>query len=292
MQIQRLHIVDGTYELYRAHLSKRPAKHSPQGQDVKGTAGVMRSLLSLLADPAEAVTHIAVAFDNPIESFRNRLFDGYKTGEGMDPVLVAQMDLVEEAVRALGIVVWPMAEFEADDALASAAVKYADQCQQIRIMTPDKDLGQCVRGQHIVQVDRMRQRLIDEQGVQQRNGVLPQCVPDWLALVGDTADGIPGIAGFGAKTAATLLNHFGSLQAIPDNVEDWSVKVRGAPRLAATLSAQRQAAMLYRQLATLRCDVPLPESLADLQWRGAPRDVYAEFIARLGGMAMRPKTFY
>lgn len=291
MQQPRLHIVDGTYELYRAHFSKRPGKLSPQGQDVKGTAGVMSSLLSLLADPAEAVTHIAVAFDNPIESFRNDLYTGYKTGAGMDPVLVAQMDLVEEAVRALGIVVWPMAEYEADDALASAAVRFADQCRQVRIMTPDKDLGQCVRGQKIVQVDRMRQRLIDEQGVMQRNGVLPGCVPDWLALVGDSADGIPGLAGFGAKTAAILLNHFGSLEAIPDDVQQWSVKVRGAPRLAATLSAQRQAAMLYKQLATLRYDVPLQESFADLQWRGAPRQEYTNLVARLGGMAMRPQRF-
>ena len=198
----RLHVIDGTFELFRAHYSRRPTRSAPDGMDVKGTLGVVSSLLGLLADPEEAVTHIAVAFDNPIESFRNELFAGYKTGAGMDPALVAQMDLVEEAVATIGIVVWSMDEYEADDALATAAKRWGDGVDQVRIMTPDKDLGQSVVGQRIVQVDRMRRKVIDADGVREKNGVDPECIPDWLALVGDTADGIPGVPGFGAKTAA------------------------------------------------------------------------------------------
>ena len=289
--MSRLHVVDGTYELYRAHYSKRPGKSAPNGQDVKGTAGLVSSLLSLLADRFEQVTHIAVAFDNPIESFRNDLFDGYKTGEGMEPVLAAQMDLVEDAVRALGIVVWSMDKFEADDALATAAHIYADHVDQVRIMTADKDLGQCVRGDKVVQVDRMRQRVINEDGVRARNGVSPSAIADWLGLVGDSADGIPGIAGFGAKTAALLLNHYGCLEAIPDDSELWAVKVRGAPRLGVTLAAQRSDAVLYKQLAILREDVPLSESFDELKWGGVPQGSFEEFAQRIGGMTMRPSKF-
>ncbi|MEM7078576.1 MAG: 5'-3' exonuclease H3TH domain-containing protein [Pseudomonadota bacterium] len=287
----RLHVVDGTYELYRAHYSKRPGKTAPDGLDVKATAGVMGSLLSLLADPAEAVTHLAVAFDNPIESFRNRMFDGYKTGEGMEGELVAQMDLVEEAVRALGIVVWSMNEFEADDALATAASIYAHEFDQVRIMTADKDLGQCVVGEHVVQVDRMRERVIDADGVRERNGVAPASIPDWLALVGDSADGIPGVPGFGAKTAATLLQAYEHIAQIPEDHEQWSVKVRGAPRLAATLNPMRGDAELYRQLAVLRSDVPLRETPEDLRWRGAQRDAFEKIAARLGGLTLTPPRF-
>lgn len=284
----RLHIVDGTYELYRAHYSKRPSKFTPQGLDVKGTAGVMSSLMSLLSDRYENVSHLAVAFDNPIESFRNQLYDGYKTGEGMEPELVAQMDLVEQAVAALGVVVWSMAEFEADDALASAATKYAANVDQVRIMTADKDLGQCVRGDYVVQVDRMRERTFNEAGVLRRNGVLPQSIPDWLGLVGDTADGIPGLPGFGAKSAALLLSTYTHIEDIPADPEQWSVKVRGATRLAATLVEMRQQAYLYRDLAVLRQDVPLAESIDDLKWHGAPRRTFEEFTRRLGGIAARP----
>jgi 5'-3' exonuclease len=287
----RLHVIDGTYELYRAHYSKRPDKTAPDGLDVKATAGVISSMLSLLSDQYEAVTHIAVAFDNPIESFRNRMYPGYKTGEGMEPVLVAQMDLVEDAVRALGITVWSMDAFEADDALATAAHIYADQAEQIRIMSPDKDFGQCVIADKVVQVDRMRQRVINEAGVHERNGVAPRCIPDWLGLVGDSADGIPGVAGFGAKSAAVLLNHYGSLEAIPDDPQQWSVKVRGAQRLAQTLAADRLDAMLYKQLAVLRRDVPLTESFTQLAWVGAPEQPFREFAARIGGIAMRPRKF-
>lgn len=290
--MNRLHVVDGTYELYRAHYSKRPGKVAPDGLDVKGTAGVVSSLLSLLADRDEAVTHLAVAFDNPIESFRNELFEGYKTGEGMEEALVAQMDLVEDAVRAIGVVVWSMKEFEADDALATAAIKYGGEVHQVRIMTADKDLGQCVIGTQVVQVDRMRQRVIDADGVRERNGVDPACIPDWLALVGDTADGIPGLPGFGAKTAATLLNCYGSVAAIPDDPQAWEVKVRGAARLGRTLAENREAVALYKELATLREDVPLRESFADLQWRGAPERRFEAFVQRIGGMTMRPQKLY
>jgi len=289
--LKRLHIVDGTYELFRAHYSKRPSKFASDGQDVKGTAGVMSSLLGLLGDRAEQVTHIAVAFDNPIESFRNSLFEGYKTGEGMEQVLVDQMDLVEEAVRALGIVVWSMDEFEADDALATAALQYSQDVDQIRIMSPDKDFGQCVVDTRVVQVDRMRERVIDADGVRERNGVAPANIPDWLALVGDTADGIPGIPGFGAKTAATLLNRFGSVEKIPVDPDLWDVKVRGAPRLAATLASLREEVGLYKKLATLRDDVPIEQSFDDLCWRGAPRKIFDEFAVRLGGLNMRPSRF-
>ncbi len=287
----RLHVIDGTYELFRAHYSRRPTRIAPDGMDVKGTLGVVSSLLGLLADPEEAVTHIAVAFDNPIESFRNDLFDGYKTGAGMDRALVAQMDLVEEATAALGIVVWSMDTHEADDALGTAALRWGDGVDQVRIMTPDKDLGQVVVGNRIVQVDRMRRKVIDADGVRQKNGVDPECIPDWLALVGDTADGIPGVPGFGAKTAATLLNRFRTIDAIPRSAFDWPAAVRGAPRLAKALNEHREAAALYRRLATLDCDVPLPERLVDLEWHGADREAFDRLAERLGGIAMQPQRW-
>ena len=277
----RLHLVDGTFELFRAHFSKRPSVTAPDGQDVKATVGVLRSLLALVNDPQERATHIAVAFDNPIESFRNELFDGYKTGEGMEPVLVAQMDLVERATAAMGMRVWSMDRWEADDGLASGAAKFADAVEQVRIMTPDKDLGQSVRGQSVVQVDRIRSRVIDEDGVRAARGVSPASIPDYLALVGDTADGIPGLAGFGAKSTATLLAHYEHLEAIPDDPQTWAVKVRGAARLGATLAAAREDAMLYRKLATLVTDVPLDDDLDALRWRG-PTDGWAEVCAALG----------
>ena len=277
----RLHLVDGTFELFRAHFSKRPGATAPDGQDVKATVGVLRSLLALFTDAQEQATHVAVAFDNPIESFRNALFDGYKTGEGMEPVLVAQMDLVERATAAMGVTVWSMDRWEADDALASGAVKFADAVEQVRIMTPDKDLGQCVRGQHIVQVDRIRSRVIDEDGVRTARGVSPKSIPDYLALVGDTADGIPGLPGFGAKSTATLLAHYEHLEAIPDDASTWAVKVRGAARLGGTLAERREDAMLYRTLATLALDVPLDDDLEALRWQG-PTEGWAEVCAALG----------
>ncbi len=287
----RLHVVDGTFELYRAHFSRRPERAAMDGTDVKATLGVMDSLLSLFSDRTEQATHMAVAFDNPIESFRNDIFAGYKTGEGMEPALVAQMDLVEEAVKALGIVVWSMDRFEADDALATAANRWRDSVTQVRIMTPDKDLGQCVSGSKVVQVDRIRNRVIDEDGVRARNGCNPTSIPDWLALVGDSADGIPGISGFGTKTAAKLLSAYGSIEAIPPNCDDWVVPIRGAPRLATTLNDCRDEARLYRTLATLATNVPLTETLDELRWRGAERTLYQHISKRLGSSMPEPLSW-
>jgi 5'-3' exonuclease len=257
--IERLHLVDGTFELFRAHYSKRPDR------PLKATHGVVDSLRALVRDAGERVTHLAVAFDNPIRSFRNQLFDGYKTEEGMEPVLLAQLDPVEDAVRAAGFVVWSMKEFEADDALATAAARFAPDVQQIRILTPDKDLGQCLRGRRVVQVDRIRRREIDEDALVALRGFAPASVPDWLALVGDDADGIPGLAGFGDKSAAALLHAFGHLESIPPDARAWPPSIRSAPRLAATLAEERESALLYRTLATLRIDVPLAEDLDALR---------------------------
>ncbi len=284
----RLHVIDGTFELFRAHFSKRPGQTSPDGQDVKATVGVMSAVLSLIDDDVERATHLAVAFDNPIESFRNDLFLGYKTGAGMDPVLTDQFEIVEEAVRACGVTVWSMDRWEADDALATAARRWCNDVDQVRIMTPDKDLGQVVEGDRVVQADRIRGKVINEAGVLDRNGVPPASIPDWLALVGDTADGIPGVPGFGAKTASTLLQRYGSVESIPADPETWDVKVRGAAKLSATLEAMREEVALYRELAVLVTDVPLAESLDDLRWRGAPRADFEAMSARLGGVRYQP----
>lgn len=285
----RLHLVDGTYELFRAHYGRQPDRVAPDGSDVKATRGILSSLLALLEDEQEAVTHLAVAFDNPIESFRNELWAGYKTSAGVDPALLAQFDLAEEAVAALGVTVWSMDLFEADDAMATAAVRWAPDVAQVRIMTPDKDLAQVVDGDHVVQVDRMRDRVFDVNGVVERLGVLPASVPDYLALVGDTADGIPGLKGFGAKGAAAVLTRYGRLEDIPVD-GDWDVAVRGAARLQQTFAAEREAAWRWRDLATLRLDVPLEESLTDLEWHGADRGTYAALCDRLdlGSVRDRP----
>lgn len=264
----KIHLVDGTYELFRNHYGA-PPKQAPDGRQVGATLGLLRSLLLLLASPE--VTHIACAFDHVIESFRNDLFSGYKTGAGTDPDLLAQFSLAEEAVAALGIVVWPMVEFEADDAIGSAVGRFKDEpaVEQIVVCSPDKDLAQLVDGERVVCWDRRRDIVIDEASVLDKYGVAPASIPDWLALVGDTADGIPGIPGWGAKTSATMLAHYEHLEAIPDEPENWEVNVRGAVRLAESLVAKREEAFLYRQLATLRNDVPLHETLDDLEWQGA-----------------------
>lgn len=285
----RLHLVDGTFELFRAHYGKRPGHTAPDGRDLKATVGVVSSILALIEDPDERATHVAVAFDNPIESFRNELFPGYKTGAGMDPALVAQMHPVEEAVRALGVTVWSMDRWEADDALATGARRFQDQVEQVRIMTPDKDLGQCLRGQAVVQVDRIRKKTIDEAELRARRGIAPASIPDWLALVGDTADGIPGLPGFGEKAASALLARWGRLEAIPDDPAAWDVDVRGAARRAATLNERKTDALLYRRLATLVVDVPLPERLEDLEWRGAPRGEFLRWCDAVGTTSLRER---
>lgn len=263
----RLHLVDGTFELYRAHFSPRPSPRAIDGRDLKATIGVVASLMALLRDPEESVTHLAVAFDNPIRSFRNDLFPPYKSDEGVPPELRAQFHLVEVAVQALGVVVWSMAEFEADDALASAAWRFADPDRQVRLLTPDKDLGQCLRGQQIVQVDRIRRKTIDCGSFRARWGIEPELMPDLLALVGDSADGLPGVPGFGVKTAALVLNRYGQLENIPLDPRSWD-GVRGAERLRSALADHWESARLYKRLATLRHDVPLEEDLEALRYRG------------------------
>jgi len=283
----KLHLLDATYELFRAFFAM-PSERAPDGREVGAIRGLIGSTLALLREPD--VTHIGAATDHVIESFRNRLFAGYKTGEGIDPDLFAQFPLAEDALRGLGVVVWPMVEFEADDALASAAVRFADQVEQVVILSPDKDLCQCVRGRKVVTRDRRRTKTYDDAGVQEKFGVPPAAIPDLLALVGDAADGIPGIPGFGMKTAAAVLREFRSIDAIPDDPRRWTLKVRGAERLAATLAARRADALLYKQLATLRIDVPLKETFNELEWRGVKRDAYTALCRELGfgDLAQRP----
>jgi len=271
----RLHLVDGTFELFRAHYSKRPER------PFKATAGLLDSLLTLLADKTEQVTHVAVAFDNPIRSFRNDLFAAYKSDEGIDPVLRSQFDLAEDATRAAGVTVWSMKEFEADDALATAADRFRDQVEQVRILTPDKDLGQCLRGEQVVQVDVIRKRVLDEAALLQRRCIKPESLPDYLALTGDDADGIPGLPGFGERTASALLAMFVHLEEVPLDPRRWPEGVRGADRLAATLRERLPDALLYRTLATLRRDVPLPESLADLRHAGIDQARVDTFLKQL-----------
>jgi len=275
----RVHLIDGTYELFRAHFGAPPAT-TPDGREVGAVRGLLRSLAALLAEPG--VTHVACAFDTVIESFRNDLFAGYKTSEGVDPALLAQFPLAEEGCRALGITCWSMVEFEADDAIATAAARLADDpaVEQIRIGSPDKDLAQCVRGTRVVLLHRRTGEVLDESAVVEKFGVPPASIPDYLALVGDTADGIPGLPRWGAKSAAAVLARYGHLEAIPDDEAVWDVKVRGAAALAASLRAGREAAMLYRTLATLRTDVPL--DLSTLAWRGADRQALEAFCARVG----------
>lgn len=285
----RLHLVDGTYELFRAHFSKRPS-HTIDGLDRKATVGLASSMIALLDDAEEAVSHVAIAFDNPIRSIRNEWFDGYKTDEGVPAELLAQFDPAEEAARALGMVVWSMDRFEADDALATGSARWRNRVSQVRILTPDKDLGQSILGERVVLVDRLRRRTIDEEELLKTRGVRPESVPDWLALVGDAADGLPGIAGFGEKTAAALLRAFGHLESIPRDPRAWPPQVRHADRLAQTLAREMERAKFYRKLATLIDDVPLPESFEDLQWAGVPRDTFEAWCARLGATGLRERV--
>jgi len=282
----RLHLVDGTFELFRAHFSKRPGHAAAAGWEAKATVGLASSLLALLHDEREAVTHLAVAFDNPIRSFRNDLWAGYKTEEGVPPELLAQLDAAEEAVRALGVTVWSMREFEADDALATGAARFRDAVEQVRILTPDKDLGQCLAGRRVVQVDRLRAREIDEEALLARRGIRPESVPDFLALVGDDADGIPGLPGFGEKTASRLLAEHLHLEHIPGDPARWPAGIRGAAQLAEVLERGREDATLYRRLATLVKDVPLAESLDDLRWPGIPRARFERWCDELAARSL------
>jgi len=282
----RLHLVDGTYELFRAHFAPRPGHVAPSGRDMKATIGVVASLLALLRDAEEAVTHIAVAFDNPIRSFRNDLFPYYKSDEGVPPELRSQFDAVEEGVRAIGVVVWSMREYEADDGLATGARLFRDQVDQVRIMTPDKDLGQCLLQDRVVQIDRRQKKTTNESAFRAARGFGPASMPDFLALTGDTADGIPGLRGFGEKSAGVLLGAYQHLEHIPDHEHQWKVKPRGALALATTLAEHRTEALLYRKLATLVDTVPLAESLDDLCFRGVPRARFEAWCAELGSTAI------
>ena len=277
----KIHLIDGTYELFRAYFAMPPLS-APDGRPIGAVRGLLRTLLSLLRQ--DDVSHVACAFDHVVESFRNQLFDGYKTGEGTPVDLLAQFELAEKAAAALGIVVWPMVEFEADDAIATAAHRWQDapSVEQVVICSPDKDLAQMVRGQRVVCLDRRRGIIYDQDGVKAKFGVLPESIPDYLGLVGDAADGIPGIPKWGAKTAARLLSHYGHIESIPGDAEDWEVDVRGAAGIASSLSARLDDALFYRRLATLRLDVELEETLDDLRWRGINRNEFEEFCAGLG----------
>ncbi len=287
----RVHLIDGTFELFRAHYSKRPSHTAPNGRDLKATVGVVQSLLFLLADTDEAVTHLAVAFDNPIVSFRNRLFAGYKSDAGIDPALRGQFDDVEAAVAALGVTVWSMKDFEADDALATGALRFAAEpsVTQVRLLTPDKDLGQVLLDERIVQVDRIRKKLITEASLRADKRLAPASVPDFLALVGDAADGIPGLEGWGEKSTTEVLSAHPHLEDIPDSVADWKVKPRGAEKLSAVLARERTQALLYRELASLRGDVPLPGALETLRWEGAPRTAWLDWCERSGAGSLRER---
>jgi len=266
----KVHLVDGTYELFR-HFFGQPPHAGEDGAEVGAARGVLFSVLSMLADGA---THIGVATDHVIESFRNDLWPGYKTGAGVDPVLLGQFGLLEDVLGALGVVVWAMVELEADDALASAAAVADDDrsVAQVVICTPDKDLAQCVVGDRVVQLDRRRNAITDERGVVEKFGVPPVSIPDWLGLVGDSADGFPGLAGWGKVSAATVLAHYGHIEAIPDAVAEWDpsvrAKVRSAPTLAGRLASERDSAALFKTLATLRIERQLLASVDQLRWRG------------------------
>jgi 5'-3' exonuclease len=283
-----VHLIDGTYELFRYFLSPAAAFDRSAPEALRAVRGVIGSVLGMLEGGA---THVGVATDHVIESFRNALWPGYKTGEGMDPVLRAQFEPLEDALAALGVVVWPMVEFEADDALAAAAAMAADDARVERVVvcTPDKDLAQCVRGDRVVQLDRRTREQRDEAGVRQKFGVGPASIPDWLALVGDSADGYPGLPGWGARSAAAVLATYEHLDRIPKLAGEWTVPVRGALRLATTLAEQRDLALLFRRLATLRTDAPVGTDVEALRWTG-PRDDFGAWAVRLGTAALSERA--
>jgi len=271
-------LIDGTYELYR-HFYAVPASSDTDGNEIGAVRGVLGSIVAMLED---GVTHVGVATDHVIESFRNELWSGYKTGEGIDPVLHKQFHPLEKALSAMGVAVWPMEEFEADDGLASAAVKAAadEAVEQVFICTPDKDLAQCVVDNRVVQFDRRAGLLRDAKGVREKFGVSPSSIPDYLALMGDSADGFPGLPGWGHKSASTLLGHYGHLEQIPEKPDSWVVKVRGAKKLAQTLVEQREVALKFRDLATLREDAPVFDSVDQVRWVG-PQANFFDLCAKM-----------
>jgi 5'-3' exonuclease len=281
-----IHLIDGTYELFR-HFYALPSARDSEDREVAAVRGVLGSLLGMMQ---AGTTYIGVATDHVIESFRNGMWPGYKTGQGVEPELLAQFPLLEEALRALGVVVWGMEEYEADDALASAAFLAREdiRVERVVISTPDKDLAQCVQGTRVVQLDRRRRLERDEQGVIQKFGVKPSSIPDYLALVGDSADGYPGLPGWGAKSAAAVLSRFGKLEAIPPNAQDWHVTVSNQRRLSDVFSSKRELAFLFRDLATLRTDLHLFATVDELLWRG-PTPAFPTIADRLDKAKFSPK---
>jgi 5'-3' exonuclease len=282
-----VHLVDGTYELFR-HYYALPSARDQSGREVAAVRGVLTSVLGMIRAGA---THIAVATDHIIESFRNDLWPGYKTGAGIDPDLRAQFEPLEQVLDAAGLVVWPMVEFEADDALGAGAAAAArdPRVERVVICTPDKDLAQCVRGSRVVQLNRRTRVSLDEAGVLEKFGVVPASIPDYLALVGDTADGYPGLAGWGAKSAAAVLRKYGHLEAIPRDVGEWRVNANNAGSLALTLASEWDLALLFRTLATLRTDIELFEDVGELEWRG-PKPGFEAVAARLDAARTDPAS--
>jgi 5'-3' exonuclease len=282
-----LFLVDGTYELFR-HYYAVPSARDRQGREVGAVRGVLASVLGMIKGGA---THIAVATDHVIESFRNQLWPGYKTGEGVEPELLAQFQLLEDVLSAAGVVVWPMVEFEADDALAAAAAlaEKDSRVERVVICTPDKDLAQCVRGTRVVQLNRRTRVTLDEAGIIQKFGVPPLSIPDYLALVGDSADGYPGLEGWGAKSSAAVLGKFGHLEAIPKDCREWHVNAANAGALAYTLGREWENALLFRRLATLRTDIPLFDDVEELRWNG-PKPEFEAIAAELDAAVTERKA--
>ena len=271
-----LHLLDGTYELFRSHFGA-PPRTAPDGTQISAVHGIMLSTLSLLT---EGVTHLGAAFDTVIRSFRNDLYDGYKTEAGVPEELLAQFPIAEDGMEAIGVTVWRMKAYEADDAIASAVAQFGGDFDKVILMSPDKDLAQCVVGDRIVSFDRRKGVFVDEAGVWEKFGVPPESIPDYLGLVGDTSDGFPGVPGWGAKSAATVLAEYRHIERIPLEAELWSVPVRGAERLVSALREHMADALLFRYLAVLRPDVPLGGSASDLEWRGVPKKRFLEFCDR------------
>ena len=278
MDVLQIHLLDGTYELFR-HFHAMPRARDDQGREVAAVRGVIRSVLGMIKG---GTTHIGVATDHVIESFRNDLWRGYKNGAGIDPDLLSQFTLLEDTLYAMGVVVWPMVEFEADDALASAAALAAEdsRVERVIICTPDKDLAQCVSGTRVVQENRRTREIRDEAGVRARFGIAPASIPDYLALVGDDADGYPGLPGWGAKSASAVLARFGHLEDIPEDWREWHVNASQPAMLAETLRRDHERALLFRQLATLETELPLFDSVDELKWTG-PREEFKDIVKRL-----------
>ena len=281
----KIHLVDGTYELFRAYFAM-PSIHTPDGRPVGAVRGLIQTLLVLLRQ--DDVTHVACAFDHVVESFRNYLYEGYKTSASVPEDLMGQFDLAERATAALNVAVWPMIEFEADDAIATAAEKWrdADGVRQIVICSPDKDLTQMVRGDRVVCLDRRRGITLDEAGVNEKFGVSPWSIPDYLALVGDSVDGIPGVPRWGAKSTAQILSHYRHVEDIPEDASDWTVTPRGARAMAESLARHRREVALYKTLTILRTDVPIQEEVPDLRWDGVRRSEFTAMWEELGFRVM------